>query len=178
MAGAAHTAEHHLPAKKGSRKMGQNPQTAQGIAPRSEEAADIRRGGNLRRLRSNQGFTLVELMVVVVVIAILASAGGYVATKLIPKSVESIMVGDAQTVKNPLVEHYIDYNQFPSAIAPSTGTASASTMLFDPTEGNVVAIASGSTATEVTVTVTNPKKPGYTCSITVRQQGSAKPICA
>lgn len=141
-------------------------------------AALARRRRMLRHVRSNKGFTMVELMVVVVVIAILASAGGYVATKMIPKSVESIMIGDAQTIKNPLVEHYIDYNRFPSAIAPSTGTASATTMLFDATEGNVLAIASGSTTTQVTVNVTNPKKPGYTCTITIRPQGSAKPTCA
>lgn len=152
------------------------PQWAQALAPRST-VRSVRRSFT-RRLRSTEGFTMVELMVVVVVIAILASAGGYVATKMIPKSVESVMIGDAQTIKNPLVEHYIDYNRFPSAIGPSTGTASATTMLFDATDGNVLAIASGSTTTQVTVTVTNPKKPGYTCSITIRPQGSAKPTCA
>lgn len=154
--------------------MVKKPQGAQAPSPAPAHAARTR---VVRQLRSNEGFTMVELMVVVVVIAILASAGGYVATRMIPKSVESIMLGDAQTVKNPLVEHYIDYNRFPSTIAPSTGTASATTMLFDATEGNVLSIASGSTTTQVTVTVTNPKKPGYTCSITVRPQGSAKPTC-
>jgi prepilin-type N-terminal cleavage/methylation domain-containing protein len=152
------------------------PQWAQALA-RHSTVRSVRRSFT-RRLRSTHGFTMVELMVVVVVIAILASAGGYVATRMIPKSVESIMVGDAQTIKNPLVEHYIDYNRFPSAIAPSTGTASATTMLFDASDGNVLAIAAGSTTTQVTVTVTNPKKPGYTCSITIRPQGSAKPNCA
>ena len=158
--------------------MANTSQKAHRFAPGFVARALGRRRRMLRHVRSNKGFTMVELMVVVVVIAILASAGGYVATKMIPKSVESIMIGDAQTIKNPLVEHYIDYNQFPSAIAPSTGTASATTMLFDATEGNVVAIGSGSTTTQVTVTVTNPKKPGYTCTITIRPQGSAKPTCA
>jgi hypothetical protein len=66
-------------------------------------------------------------------------------------------------------------------IAPpstGTGTGTAMTALFDATEGNVLAIASGSTTTQVTVTVTNPKKPGYICSITIRPQSSAKPTCA
>lgn len=152
--------------------MRKNPQGAQVSAP---NLACV--GPMARQFRSNEGFTMVELMVVVVVIAILASAGGYVATRMIPKSVESVMIGDAQTIKNPLVEHYIDYNRFPATIAPSTGTASATTMLFDATEGNLLAIATGSTPTQVTVTVTNPKKPGYTCRITVRPQGSAKPTC-
>jgi prepilin-type N-terminal cleavage/methylation domain-containing protein len=158
--------------------MGNNPQHAQPVAPGLMVRASARHRRLFRHVRSNQGFTMVELMVVVVVIAILASAGGYVATRMIPKSVESIMIGDAQTIKNPLVEHYIDYNRFPSAIAASTGTASATTMLFDASDGNVLAIAAGSTTTQVTVTVTNPKKPGYTCTITVRPQGSAKPTCA
>jgi len=147
-----------------------NPQQTQDLAPRRIRVLDP--------VRSNRGFTMVELMVVVVVIAILASATGYVATRVIGQSVESTMRGDAHTIKNPLVEHYVNYNQFPSAIAPSTETTSETTMLFDPTEGNEVSIASGSTTTEVTVNVTNPKKPGYTCSITVRSQGSAKPTCA
>jgi prepilin-type N-terminal cleavage/methylation domain-containing protein len=160
----------HLPAKKGSTMIVTNAQTAQDLGRRRIRVLDS--------VRCRRGFTMVELMVTVVVIAILASATGYVATRVIGQSVESTMKGDAHTIKNPLVEHYVNFNQFPSAIAPSTGTASATTMLFDATDGNAVAIAAGSTTTEVTVNITNPKRPGYTCSITVRSQGSAKPNCA
>jgi hypothetical protein len=58
------------------------------------------------------------------------------------------------------------------------GTASATTMLFDPSDGDVLAIASGSTTSQITVNVTNPKKAGYTCSITARTTGTSKPVCA
>jgi prepilin-type N-terminal cleavage/methylation domain-containing protein len=131
-----------------------------------------------RTLRSQQGFTMVELMVVVVVIAILATAIGFSSTKLIGNSIDANMKTDAKAVHTALVEHFVDWNRFPSIIAPSTGTASATTMLFDASDGNVMAIATGSTTTQVTVTVTNPKKPGYTCSITARPSGTAKPVCA
>jgi prepilin-type N-terminal cleavage/methylation domain-containing protein len=136
------------------------------------------RGRRARQLRSRQGFTMVELMVVVVVIAILATAIGFTSTKLIGSSIEANMKTDAKSVHGALVEHFVDYNRFPSAIGPSTGTASATTMLFDASEGNVMAIATGSTTTQVTINVTNPKKPGYTCSITARPSGTAKPVCS
>ena len=136
------------------------------------------RGRMARTLRSQQGFTMVELMVVVVVIAILATAIGFSSTKLIGNSIDANMKNDAKAVYTALVEHFVDWNRFPSTIAPSTGTASATTMLFDASDGNVMAIATGSTTTQVTVTVTNPKKPGYTCSITARPSGTAKPVCA
>lgn len=132
----------------------------------------------VRRMRSREGFTMVELMVVVVVIAILATAVGFASTKLIGSSIESNMKSDAKSVHTALVEHFVDYNRFPSTIAPSTGTASAMTMLFDASDGNVMAIAAGGTTTQVTITVTNPKKPGYTCSITARPSGTAKPVCS
>ena len=131
------------------------------------------------RLRSRGGFTMVELMVVVVVIAILATAVGFASTKLIGSSVESNMKGDAKSIHTALVEHFVDYNRFPSSLAPTaTGTASATTMLFDASEGNVLAIAAGATATQVTINVTNPKKAGYTCSITARSSGTARPVCS
>jgi prepilin-type N-terminal cleavage/methylation domain-containing protein len=135
------------------------------------------RGRMARQLRSRQGFTMVELMVVVVVIAILATAVGFASTKLIGSSIESNMKSDAKAVHTALVEHFVDYNRFPSAVAPSTGTRSATTMLFDASEGNVLAVATGATTTQVTINVTNPKKPGYTCSITARPSGTAKPVC-
>ncbi|HEX8243441.1 MAG TPA: prepilin-type N-terminal cleavage/methylation domain-containing protein [Longimicrobium sp.] len=136
-------------------------------------------GGRMARtLRSRQGFTMIELMVVVVVIAILATAIGFTSTKLIGNSIDATMKSDAKAIHTALVDHFVDWNRFPSTIGPSTGTASATTMLFDPSDGNVLAIASGSTTTQVTVTVTNPKKPGYTCSITARPSGTAKPVCA
>lgn len=136
------------------------------------------RGRMARQLRSRQGFTMVELMVVVVVIAILATAVGFASTKLIGSSIESNMKSDAKSVHTALVEHFVDYNRFPSSIAPSTGTASATTMLFDASDGNAMAIAAGGTMTHVTVNVTNPKKSGYTCSITARPSGTAKPVCS
>lgn len=135
-------------------------------------------GGMTRALGSRGGFTMVELMVVVVVIAILATAVGFASTKLIGSSIEANMKSDAKSVHSALVEHYVDYNRFPSSLAPSaTGTASATTMLFDASDGNTLALASGGTATQVTINVTNPKKPGYTCSITARPSGTAKAVC-
>jgi prepilin-type N-terminal cleavage/methylation domain-containing protein len=130
-----------------------------------------------RQVRSRKGFTMVELMVVVVVIAILAAAVGFGSTKLIGGSIEANMKSDAKSIHPALVEHFVDYNRFPSALAASSGTASATTMPFDPSEGNVLAIATGSTTTQITINVTNPKKPGCTCSITVRPSGTAKPVC-
>lgn len=130
-----------------------------------------------RQVRSRNGFTMVELMVVVVVIAILAAAVGFGSTKLIGGSIEANMKSDAKSIHPALVEHFVDYNRFPSVLAASSGTTSATTMLFDPSEGNVLAIATGSTTTQITINVTNPKKPGYTCSITVRPSGTAKPVC-
>lgn len=131
-----------------------------------------------RQLGSREGFTMVELMVVVVVIAILAAAVGFGSTKLIGGSIEANMKSDAKSIHPALVEHFVDYNRFPSALAASSGTASATTMLFEASEGNVLAIGTGSTTTQITINVTNPKKPGYACSITVRPSGTAKPVCA
>jgi prepilin-type N-terminal cleavage/methylation domain-containing protein len=133
----------------------------------------------LRPLRSEQGFTMIELMVVVVVIAILAAAVGFTSTKLIGKSVDDTMASDAKTIHTALTEHFVDWNRFPSTIAPTAGgTASATNMLFDASDGNVIAVGTGSTATQITINVTNPKHAGYTCSITVRPSGTAKPVCA
>src|SRR3954470_16424196 len=114
--------------------------------------AKLRRGLVMpKRLQSQQGFTMVELMVVVGVIGILAGIVGFASTKLIGRSVASTMASDAKSLHPALVDHFMDYNQFPTAIAPSTGSESATTMLFDPSDGDVLSIAAGSTTAQITV---------------------------
>lgn len=129
-------------------------------------------------LRSEGGFTMVELMIVVVVIGIIAAAVGFTSTGLIGNSVVGNMKGDLKAAHPAAVEHFTSFNQFPTALVASSAAPTAANMPFEASEGNAIAIAPGSSTTLLTLRVTHPKKPGFACSITIRPSGTAKPVCA
>lgn len=129
-------------------------------------------------LRSQDGFTMVELMIVVVVIAIIASGIGFTSTNLIGSSIDSNLKGDLKAAHPAAVEHFTSWNRFPGALVAEGAAATAINMPFQGSTGNVLAVASTSTPTMLVLTSTNPKKPGYVCRITIRPSGTAKPTCA
>ena len=115
--------------------------------------------GQKKRLASKQGFTLVELMIVVVAIGILAAAALYV-----------------KTAHAASIEHYTTFGRLPTTIVAPGTAATATNMPFEASPGNTLTIAAGGTTTQITYNLTNAKITG-TCTVTVRMNGSARPVC-
>ncbi len=110
------------------------------------------------RARGRRGFTLIELLIVVVIIGILAAIAipKFAATK--DKAKLASVRSDLRNIMTAQEAYYIDY---------TTYTASLSTNVFNPSQGNAVSLAGTSqsftaTATNASIT-TNPKQ----CTVTV-----------
>jgi prepilin-type N-terminal cleavage/methylation domain-containing protein len=112
----------------------------------------------LMRVRGRQGFTLIELLIVVVIIGILAAIAipKFAATK--DKAKLASVRTDLRNIMTAQEAYYIDW---------TTYTASLSSTVFQPSQGNTVAVsgtASSFTATATNASISvNPK----TCTVTV-----------
>lgn len=107
---------------------------------------------------------------------IIAAAVGFASIGSIGKSYENNMKGDLKAAHAAAVEHYTNYNQFPTVLTTPTGTESASTMRFQASDNNTVAPTAATTAAVMVLKATSSKS-NTVCSITVRTTGAAKPTC-
>jgi len=71
-------------------------------------------------MKKRLGFTLIELMVVISIIAILVTAGAVIYSKVLANSRDAKRKADLETVKSALVLYRTDNGSYPSAITWTT----------------------------------------------------------
>ncbi len=104
-----------------------------------------------RAPRDARGFTLVELLIVMVIIVILASIGMVLYTNSVTRADEAVLKTDLFRMREAINEYYADKNRYPSSlhalvedkylraipVDPVTGSADTwQTVLSDPVPGD------------------------------------------
>ncbi|WP_324715621.1 prepilin-type N-terminal cleavage/methylation domain-containing protein [Carboxydochorda subterranea] len=144
----------------------------------------------LKSLRNDKGFTLMELMVVVAIIAILATGGFVAYDQFVQRAVNSSAQQFAAALRTAVQFYELENNASPADASKATTTKNLSEVGLDtaeltllPSDGSVgtkagfwvncpsendttwkvTAVRSGRTSTEVTVT-TGIKPPSGACS--------------
>jgi general secretion pathway protein G len=110
------------------------------------------------RKGSDQGFTLIELMIVVSIIGILATIAVPSYQSSLMKARETVLRQDLVTIRESLDQHRADQGKYPSSLEglvvagylralpkdPFTNSASSWQEITDPLEGGIFDVYSGS----------------------------------
>jgi len=123
-----------------------------------------------------RGFTLVELLMVVAIIAILAAVAIPSFSRFMARGYTASMLSDAKNVSTTLEAYYGDNNTYVTATA-SLGPGPASAYL-DGATGYLTSVSTGNsititeTATTYSITVANPKAEAGKSPLTLTSTGS------
>jgi len=79
----------------------------------------------MKTVRSNKGFTLVEIMIVVVIIGLLAAMAIPAFQKVRRDSIKKTMVNDARIVSNAAQQYFMDKGVTSVNLSVLVGTASS-----------------------------------------------------
>ena len=115
---------------------------------------------------TRKGFTLIELLIVVVIIGILAAVAIPKFANTKDKARVAAMKTDLRNFTSAMEGHFADYNVYPTTIA-ATGASTATTIVFQPTTGNVLAAPTAVAGGGWSVSVTNATVAGKTCAVSV-----------
>jgi prepilin-type N-terminal cleavage/methylation domain-containing protein len=98
------------------------------------------------RRRHNHGFTIVELLVVIVIIGILAAITIVAYTGISQKAVASTLQSDLTNAQNQLRLYYTDYSSYPTTMSSNCPTApvSDSKYCLKPSGSNIFSYTPGS----------------------------------
>jgi type IV pilus assembly protein PilA len=108
----------------------------------------------MKMKRSNKGFTLVEIMIVVVIIGLLAAMAIPAFQKVRRDSIKKTMVNDARIVANAAQQYFMDKATTTVATTVLVGSAT-SNYIKDVSKGNVVGSASLTSDNAFTFTISN-----------------------
>jgi type IV pilus assembly protein PilA len=128
----------------------------------------------MKNIRSNKGFTLVEIMIVVVIIGLLAAMAIPAFQKVRQNSIEKTLTNDARQIASAANQYYLETGNstFTVGTIPASGVVASSANLYDYvkqlSKGN--AFPSTITAGE-TFTGSNSALPTGSATLTFSSEG-------
>jgi len=114
-----------------------------------------------RMRRSRQGFTLVELMIVIIILGVLATIAMAFFANLTTQARISAMDSDLESAYKAAVAYFVDH---PGGVVDEAGLLNYG---YSPTDDVQIAVTDGNEDTLV-FTATHTKLPGTTCQINNR----------
>jgi type IV pilus assembly protein PilA len=108
----------------------------------------------MKAIRSNKGFTLVEIMIVVVIIGLLAAMAIPAFQKVRHDAIKKTLINDARIVSNAAQQYYMDKGVTVVATTVLVGT-STSNYVKQLSQGNVFGTASLNTDPAFSFGITN-----------------------
>ena len=89
-------------------------------------------GKHRRPLRRSKGFTLLELLIVVVIIGILAAIAIPAYNSYLDTAKITLAQGALDTIRKTLESYHIDYQEYPDSIDFNTGQDGLGRTVFEP----------------------------------------------
>lgn len=131
-----------------------------------------------RRFRNNRGFTMIELVIGIAVLAILGGIGVAGYSSLIGDSAQRAMEKNLQGFETSMAKHYADHGRYPTSINATAGFVSTPLVIgYNSGTAMTLTLPSAPTNASWTASVIHSKRPGMTCAITVRAFGASPITC-
>jgi type IV pilus assembly protein PilA len=109
----------------------------------------------MRTIRSNKGFTLVEIMIVVVIIGLLAAMAVPAFQKVRRDSIKKTMINDARIISNAAQQYFMDKGSTTVPLTTLVGTNS-SNYVRQFSKGNTTTKGTLTTDSSFTLDIENP----------------------